>query len=190
MEPCPRCWPEIRAASFTKISRSSIISSRGSTPIRPPCHCSAREGSSKSSDTRWKRTWSSIFELSKRSVMATAEQIKLGQPPGNRMPDSQVGRGRIPELDGLRGIAVLMVLGYHLFAYSMLRRPWTGVARLSMLATMPGWLGVDLFFVLSGFLITGILLDTRGDDRYFQNFYARRALRIFPLYYTVLLLIV
>ncbi|MEP6714273.1 MAG: acyltransferase [Terriglobia bacterium] len=98
-------------------------------------------------------------------------------------------RRRIPELDGFRGIAVLMVLLYHLFAYAMFGGQWGGLASLTFSATKDGWRGVDLFFVLSGFLITGILLDSRGDAHYFRNFYARRALRILPLYYAVLLVI-
>jgi peptidoglycan/LPS O-acetylase OafA/YrhL len=98
-------------------------------------------------------------------------------------------RGRIPELDGIRGIAILTVLFYHLFSYSMFHQSWTGVAHLAMKLTEHWSHGVDLFFVLSGFLITGILLDTRSDPHFFRNFYARRALRILPLYYTVLLLI-
>ena len=97
--------------------------------------------------------------------------------------------GRIPELDGIRGIAILTVLFYHLFSYSMFRQSWTGVAHLAMKLTENWSHGVDLFFVLSGFLITGILLDARSDPHFFRNFYARRALRILPLYYTVLVVI-
>jgi peptidoglycan/LPS O-acetylase OafA/YrhL len=89
---------------------------------------------------------------------------------------------RIPELDGIRGIAILAVLFYHLFNYTMVHRSWTGAADFIRRITEHGARGVDLFFVLSGFLITGILLDTRSDPHYFRNFYARRALRILPLY--------
>ncbi len=96
---------------------------------------------------------------------------------------------RIPELDGLRGLAVLMVMAYHAFAYEMVREQWEGFARILVLVTNLGWLGVDLFFVLSGFLITGVLLRTRQDVRYLSNFYWRRALRILPLYFLVLLVI-
>jgi peptidoglycan/LPS O-acetylase OafA/YrhL len=95
----------------------------------------------------------------------------------------------IPELDGIRGIAILTVLLYHLFSYSMFRQSWTGLAHLAMKATEHLSHGVDLFFVLSGFLITGILLNARTDPHFFKNFYARRALRILPLYYVVLAVI-
>ncbi len=89
---------------------------------------------------------------------------------------------RIPALDGVRGLAALMVLFCHFWFWDVWKgRWWYEVAH-------SGWLGVDLFFVLSGFLITGILLDTKGKTNYFREFYRRRVLRIFPLYYFALLL--
>lgn len=91
---------------------------------------------------------------------------------------------RITALDGLRGIAILAVLEFH-FAEGL-----TGLSRAELAIynfIRTGWLGVDLFFVLSGFLITGILTDARHTPRYFQNFYWRRAVRIFPPYYAFLL---
>ena len=93
-------------------------------------------------------------------------------------------QGFIPALDGLRGIAILFVLIHHMTLY----RPDEGVSRWIATVPLSGWIGVDLFFVLSGFLITGILLDTRDSKNYYSSFYARRALRIFPLYYLCLVL--
>lgn len=75
-----------------------------------------------------------------------------------------------PVLDGLRGVAVLLVIFYHVFGLDV------------------GWMGVDLFFVLSGFLITSILLDSKENLNYFSSFYIKRFLRIFPLYFGVLIL--
>jgi peptidoglycan/LPS O-acetylase OafA/YrhL len=91
--------------------------------------------------------------------------------------------GHIAALDGLRGFAFLLVYVQH----------FTGGNHIHLRAVEAfrgiGWTGVDLFFCLSGFLITGILYDTREDPRYFRNFYGRRAVRIFPLYYLCLLAI-
>ena len=93
----------------------------------------------------------------------------------------------VPALDGVRGLAILMVLVVHL----MLFNNNNGNRWMDALSQLQGLCGsgVDLFFVLSGFLITGILYDTLHDEHYFRNFYMRRFLRIFPLYYGFLFLL-
>ena len=87
-------------------------------------------------------------------------------------------------LDGVRGIAILMVVLFHLFYGA----EWLRIVlpKSIVQCSSIGQTGVDLFFVLSGFLITTILLRTRTKDSYFRNFFARRSLRIFPLYYLFL----
>lgn len=92
-------------------------------------------------------------------------------------------RRHIPVLDGIRGLAIVLVLFHHCTDMSN-----NGVVdNAATLLLHWGGFGVDLFFVLSGFLITGILADTRGHKGYFGSFYARRVLRIFPLYYAVVI---
>jgi peptidoglycan/LPS O-acetylase OafA/YrhL len=97
----------------------------------------------------------------------------------------------VPPLDGIRGLAVLFVMVGHFF--KSVFGEW-GIWFSGIQVIHVGWVGVDLFFVLSGFLITGILYEAKGGNHFFRNFYARRTLRIFPLYYlalaTVLLLAV
>ncbi|MGB3153347.1 MAG: acyltransferase, partial [Chitinophagaceae bacterium] len=78
-----------------------------------------------------------------------------------------------PALDGMRGIAILFVIFHHNFEF--------------ISYSFFGWLGVDLFFVLSGFLITDILLNTLNQQNFLRNFYIRRVLRIFPLFYLAIL---
>ncbi|HEX6886058.1 MAG TPA: acyltransferase [Planctomycetota bacterium] len=83
--------------------------------------------------------------------------------------------GHVPVLDGLRGLAMLFVFLYHVVVYP----PWRAPFAL-------GWVGIELFFVLSGFLITGLIVDSEGERNQLRNFYVRRGLRILPLYYLVL----
>ncbi len=105
-------------------------------------------------------------------------------------PESLI-RPVMPELDSLRGVAILLVLFFHGFdspsiVWSALSVP----ARLFVTACLGGWTGVYLFFVLSGFLITGILLDSKPKPQYYRRFYIRRALRILPAFYLLLLLLI
>jgi peptidoglycan/LPS O-acetylase OafA/YrhL len=92
--------------------------------------------------------------------------------------------GRIPELDGIRGLAIGMVLIAHFFI--VVTRPGTALA-YALVPLRLSWTGVDLFFVLSGFLIGGILLDARDSSNYFRVFYTRRFFRIVPVYAVLLL---
>jgi peptidoglycan/LPS O-acetylase OafA/YrhL len=112
--------------------------------------------------------------MNQRSSEARVEQqaaIKVAEPKHK------------PELDGIRGIALLAVMLSHGGPFIMLG----GIlSRIIVYSMIPGWAGVELFFVLSGFLITGILLRTKSATNYFSSFYARRFLRIFPIYYVTL----
>ena len=97
-------------------------------------------------------------------------------PQGSQTPR------HIPALDGLRAIAILLVIPHNVYIFETTRGWLAPFAWISN----AGWIGVQLFFVLSGFLITRNLLSSRGAPNYYSAFFGRRILRIFPLYYLVL----
>jgi peptidoglycan/LPS O-acetylase OafA/YrhL len=98
-------------------------------------------------------------------------------------PQAKAESPHLPGLDGIRGLAILLVMFSHFIVVGENHGDGTHPFHRLLLS---GYLGVDLFFVLSGFLITGILVDARSRPHYFRTFYMRRALRIFPLYYGLL----
>ncbi len=101
------------------------------------------------------------------------------------MRERYQAQSRIPELDGLRGIAILLVISFH-YLNNQLAYGTNTVGRLLANATAFGWTGVDLFFVLSGFLIGSILISNKGAQNYFKPFFARRIVRIIPAYFLAL----
>ena len=106
-------------------------------------------------------------------------EVSVDRYMANREVISELQDGRFLQLDAVRGLAVLLVLLHNTDVNSSLH---VG------LVVRNGWMGVDLFFVLSGFLITRVLLSTKNSEGYYRNFYIRRCLRIWPLYYSALLL--
>ncbi|MGD0546148.1 MAG: acyltransferase [Candidatus Acidiferrales bacterium] len=102
------------------------------------------------------------------------------------MPTEPLLRREMPELDTIRGLAILGVLLYHGLYWNVNLSNFPSLERIILTGMWAGRMGVDLFFVLSGFLITGILLDSRNRQDYYRRFYARRALRILPAYLLIL----
>ena len=133
-------------------------------------------------------TTSSVMTHSSNTLQATPSvDTQYGSPEKPALL-KHGGDGRILELDGIRATAVWMVLLSHIMGGY--RDPVGALALVPgavKQALLHGWLGVDLFFLLSGFLITGILIDSKSSPRYFRNFYTRRFLRIMPLYFAVIL---
>ncbi len=109
-----------------------------------------------------------------KTIVPMTDQIRT--PGAGR---ARLSAQHLPFLDGIRGLAILLVMFHHMTVLY----PKSAAEQYLYQLSLFGPHGVDLFFVLSGFLITGILLDSRSSPNFFRNFYARRTLRIFPLYY-------
>jgi peptidoglycan/LPS O-acetylase OafA/YrhL len=139
-----------------------------------------------SSIIEWRRNGESVSRANRLSAClrclfftcaSLGTDTKLTAISEARIQLPKQSKERIPALDGLRGMAILLVLLYHFVSSPRIQPP------LFHRMFAIGWSGVDLFFVLSGFLIGGILLDVRESPNYFRTFYGRRFYRIVPLYY-------
>ncbi len=117
---------------------------------------------------------------------APQPSLRWGAVPSAASPPHEHAP-RNPALDGLRGAAALLIFLFH---YGGGLRSHHPVVRAFGELTQAGWIGLSLFFALSGFLITGVLWDAAPQPHRLRNFYARRALRILPLYLFALLLTV
>jgi peptidoglycan/LPS O-acetylase OafA/YrhL len=125
--------------------------------------------------------WACLPAVSKPFVSSPLTAVYRPPLSSDAVPQPS---GHLPVLDGIRGLAILMVMVQHFFQ----RTPKGDTLADDVIFGIANrcWMGVDLFFVLSGFLITGILCQAKGQAHFFRNFYMRRALRIFPAYYAVL----
>jgi peptidoglycan/LPS O-acetylase OafA/YrhL len=121
------------------------------------------------------------YRSTKLAFTSSVETWAPGGIPKKTRVDAPLLRGHMPELDVFRGTAVTLVVLYHFVYWTATSQPGH-LANLITQLTLFGWLGVNLFFVLSGFLITGVLLDVRERPGFFRRFYARRARRIIPAY--------
>jgi peptidoglycan/LPS O-acetylase OafA/YrhL len=130
----------------------------------------------------------SLAEQGNPQVLDLPEVLAPGQgvPTRSEKQHEPVLRRQMPELDSIRGIAILAVVIYHGFYWQLDLASFTPWQSILLTLTWPGRLGVNLFFVLSGFLITGLLLDSKSKPDYYKRFYVRRALRILPAYLGIL----
>src|SRR3954466_8855344 len=105
------------------------------------------------------------------SSAAVPAEIAVPRPKPDVHAVTRFVRGHVPLLDGVRGLAVLLLLAHQLVLDTLPDEGAPAAARLLERLMQPGWIGVQLFFVLSGFLITGVLLDAKGRAGYFRSFY-------------------
>lgn len=119
--------------------------------------------------------WAGLKDFARTTINPSSDVEKI----------SSIVHGYMPVLNGYRGIAILLVFLFHCIS-DIAGESAESVNSIYRDIMKLGWCGVDAFFVLSGFLITGILLDTRENHNFFRDFYAKRMLRIFPLYYIFL----